>query len=117
MMVSGGHNPEGVAKFAECKREIMLNQDLSGIGDDMLIKTYGWTPEMIEMRNTMTQMANDNPVFDFYVGVSADIKGTLDSAETGIRGSLQGGASWAETVGACYSVIDALVEDANNGLA
>jgi len=117
MMVSGGHNPEGVAKFAECKRAVMLNEGLNGIGDELLIKTYGWTPEMIAMRDKMWDMANENPVFDFYAGVSADITGTLDSAETGIRASLQGGVSWAETVGSCYSVIDALIEDANNGLA
>jgi len=72
---------------------------------------------MIAMRDKMWDMANENPVFDFYAGVSADITGTLDSAETGIRASLQGGVSWAETVGSCYSVIDALIEDANNGLA
>lgn len=115
MMVSGAKNPEGVAKFAECKRAVLLNEGLQNIGDDMLLKTYGWTPEMVAMRDKMTEMATENPVFDFYTGVSTDVTGILDNAETGIRGSLQGGASWAEKVEACYSVIDTLLEDANNG--
>ena len=72
---------------------------------------------MVAMRDKMTEMANENPVFDFYVGVSKDVTSILDSAETGIRGSLQAGSSWSETVGACYSVVDALIEDANNGIS
>ena len=115
MMVSGGKNPEGVAKFAECKRAVMLNDELKNIGEDMMIESYGWTPEMVEMRDKMTEMAQEHPVFDFYVGVSKDLTDTLDNAETGIRNSLQCGGSWSETVGACYSVVDALIEDANNG--
>lgn len=117
MMVSGGKNPEGVAKFAECKRAVLLNEGLKNIGDDMMIKTYGWTPEMVEMRDKMTEMATEHPMFDFYTGVSKDVTSILDSAETGIRGSLQHGASWPETVGACYSVVDALIDDANNGIS
>lgn len=115
MMVSGGKNPEGVAKFADCKRAVLLNEGLKNIGDDLMIKTYGWTEEMVAMRDRMTEMATENPVFDYYVGVSTDVTGILDSAETGIRGSLQAGSSWSETVGECYSVIDALIDDANNG--
>ena len=116
MIVSGARNPEGVAKFADCKRAILLNEGLQNIGDELLLKTYGWTPDMVEMRDKLTEMAQENPIFDFYMGVSSDVGDTLDRAETGIRGSLQGGTSWAEKVGACYSVIDALLEDANNGI-
>ncbi len=115
MMVSGCKNPEGVAKFADCKRAVMLNESLRNIGEDMMIKTYGWTPEMVAMRDKMTEMANENPVFDYYIGVSKDVTSILDSAETGIRGSLQAGTPWSETVGACYDVVDALIGDANNG--
>lgn len=117
MMVSGGKNPEGVAKFADCKRAILMNEDLQKIGNDTLVTTYGWTQEMIDMRDKMTEMAIANPVFDFYTGVSSDITDTLDSGEYGIRASLQGGVSWAETVSACYSVIDALIQDANEGIS
>lgn len=117
MMVSGGKNPEGVAKFAECKRVVMLNGQLNKIGDDLLIDSYGWTTEMVNMKNKMTQMASENPVFDFYMGVSSDVADTLDSGETGIRASLQGGVSWAETVSTCYKVMDSLIQDANSGLS
>ena len=115
MMVSGGKNPEGVAKFAECKRVVLLNEGLRKVGEDMTVESYGWTPEMVAMRDKMTEMANEHPVFDFYVGVSNDVTSILDSAETGIRGSLQVGTPWSETVNSCYDVIDALIDDANNG--
>lgn len=115
LMVRGGKNPEGVAKFAECKRATMLNEGLQKIGNDLLADTYNWRPDMIEMKDKMHEMALENPVFDFYMGVSSDVSGTLDSGEFGIRASLQAGTSWAETVNTCYSVIDTLIEDANNG--
>lgn len=116
LMVKGGKNPEGVAKFAECKRATLLNEGLQKIGDQMLIDSYGWNQDMINMRNNLTDLAVANPKFDFYPGVSSDITDTLDSGEYGIRASLQGGVSWAETVSACYSVMDALIKDANNGI-
>lgn len=115
LMVRGGKNPEGVAKFAECKRATLLNSELMKIGDQLLIDSYGWTPEMISMRDELNKLAYANPMFDYYPGVGDSIADTLDSGEVGIRASLQGGVSWAETVGACYGVIDSLIEDANNG--
>ncbi|MDO5558850.1 MAG: ABC transporter substrate-binding protein [Oscillospiraceae bacterium] len=114
LMVSGGHNPDGVVKYANCKRATLLNKDLNKVGEQMCIDSYGWTQEMLDMRANLDKLAADNPVFDFYMGVSSDVADTLDSGETGIRASLQHGTSWAETVSACYNVIDALVEDANN---
>ena len=89
--------------------------DLEELGEDMTVESYGWTPEMVAMRDKMTEMANEHPVFDFYVGVSNDVTSILDSAETGIRGTLQAGTPWSETVNSCYDVIDALIDDANNG--
>ncbi len=116
LMVSGGHNPEGVAKFADCKRATLLNEGLQDIGNNFLIETYGWSQEMLDMKFKIGELAAANPVIDSYMGVSADIANTLDSAEYGIRASLQSGKSWAETVSACYSVIDALINDANDGI-
>src|SRR5574344_1175637 len=85
LMVKGGKNPEGVAKFAECKRATLLNEGLCKIGDQMLIDSYGWNQDMIDMRNNLTDLAVANPMFDFYTGVSSDITDTLDSGECGIR--------------------------------
>lgn len=116
MMVSGGKNPEGVAKFADCKRATLLNENLQKIGNEMLAEAHGWNQEMLDMKDKMKEMAMANPIIDSYTGVSADIASTLDSGEYGIRASLQGGVSWAETVAACYSVMDALINDANNGI-
>ncbi len=116
LMVSGGKNPEGVAKFVECKRATLLNKAMDDIGNNLLIDSFGWTQEMIDMRDAMTELAIKNPVFDFYTGVSADVTDTLDSGEYGIRASLQGGVSWAETVSACYNVMDTLIKDANEGI-
>lgn len=113
-MVKGGKNPEGVAKFAECKRITLANKRINEIATQQLVDDYGWSQEMIDMKFKMADMALENPVFDFYTGVTDDIKTILDSGEFGIRASLQGGLSWAETVGAAHDTVDQLIKDEND---
>lgn len=113
-MVKGGKNPEGVAKFAECKRLTIANKRINEIATQQLVDDYGWSQEMIDMKFKMADMALENPVFDFYTGVTDDIKTILDSGEFGIRASLQGGVSWAETIGAAHDTIDQLIKDEND---
>ena len=43
VMVKGGHTPEGVAKFAACKRMMITNQRADEIATELLYTDYGWT--------------------------------------------------------------------------
>ena len=114
LMVKGGKNPAGVAKFTECKRLTLLNSDVGDISNKQFIEDYGWSQEMIDMKLEVDKLAIANPVFDFYNAVSTKMSSILDTAETGIRGSLQGGISWAETVAGCYEAIDKMVKETND---
>lgn len=114
MLCRGAQNPEGVAAFASCKRFTIINKDLSDIGSKQLLEVYGWTQEMVDMLDECHRLAEENPVYDFYTGVSQDVATILDSGENGIRGSLALGLNWNELVSAAYDTIDILLSEAND---
>ena len=110
--VKGGHNPEGVAKYLDCKRLTMLNDDIRAIADQQFVDDYGWTEEMIEMKNTLDEMAMAAPVIDFKNGISTDLADLVDSSE-GIRASGKG-VLWNETLGALKDPVQTMIDEANN---
>ena len=114
VMVKGGQNPEGVAKFAACKRMAITNERANEIATEQLYKDYGWTDEMVTMLHKCHEMAQANPHYDFSNAVSSDVSSILDANEPGgIRAAAKGNAKWSESLGVMYSVIDAYVNDAN----
>ena len=114
VMVKGGHNPEGVAKFAACKRMMITNQRADEIATELLYTDYGWTKEMVDMLHTCHDMARANPHYDFYNAVSSDVSTILDSSENSIRTAAKGEVKWSESVGVISSAVDAFLEDANS---
>ncbi len=113
VMVKGGQNPEGVAKFADCKRVTILNERAAELGLEQMYTDYGWTEEMVEMKAKMDKMALEHPIFDFYTGVTKDVTSILDSNENGIR-SASKGTPWSESVAAIYTQIDAMLKEVND---
>lgn len=113
VMVKGGQNPEGVAKFAACKRVTITNERAAEIATEQLYNDYGWTDEMVTMLHKCHDMAKANPHYDFYTAVSTDITSILDSNENGVRAASKGQTQWSESVGVVYSAIDAYLADAN----
>ncbi len=113
LMLKGGQNPEGVAAYAACKRVAILNEDAQKIGTEQLYNDYGWSEEMVEMKKTLDEMANANPHFDFYNGVSSEVSTILDSSELGGVRAPSKGTPWSECVSAVYAQIDAYLADAN----
>jgi len=65
---------------------------------------------MIEMKNSMQELADANPFIDVSTGVSADCGELLDSQ---LRSSARG-TPWNETYDAIYATLDIMLEDANN---
>ena len=90
----------------------MLNDEIKAIADQQFIDDYGWTEEMIEMKNTMDEMAAKAPVIDFKNGISTDLADLVDSSE-GIRASAKG-TLWNETLGALKDPVQTMVDEANN---
>ncbi len=108
--VKGGQNPEGVARYLDCKRFAILDETTSELGDQQFRDDYCWTDEMIEMKNSMNELALENPFIDLSTGVSADCGELLDSQ---LRIASRG-TPWSKTYDAIYATIDIMLEDANN---
>lgn len=111
--VKGGGNPVGVAKFLDCKRLTMLNDDIKAIADQQFVDDYSWTEEMIEMKNTMDEMALEHGVIDFKAGVSTDLADMLDSSEYGVRAAGKG-TPWNESLAQIKEPVQTMIDDANN---
>lgn len=111
-MVKGGHNPEGVIKFAECKRYTVLDETVAQVGLDELMETDGWTQEMIDMQTTVKEMTAANPVFAFYTGASDDIASILDSTD-GLQAAIRVGTPWATTRGTIADAIEEWINEIN----
>ena len=111
-IVSGASNPEGVAKYLDCKRYLLLNEEARAVADGaMFVDSYGWTQEMVDMKDSMEQLALDNPVLDISRGVSADCGEILDSD---LRNSARG-KPWNETFDSTNPVVQKYIDKVNSG--
>ncbi|MBQ8377717.1 MAG: extracellular solute-binding protein [Oscillospiraceae bacterium] len=114
-LVKGGKNPEGVAAYLDCARYCEIDNSTAEITLEQLTKDYGWTQEMIDMRDTIYEMSAENPVFDFEQGVSADLNSICDTA---IRGTMnpQEQKTWTSVVEANAGSIDYLLKEAMDSM-
>ncbi len=110
MFVSGGQNPEGVAKFLECKRFTLLDENTKQVGDQQFRDDFGWSDEMLEMKDELLRLASENPVVDISKGVSEDCGELLD---TNMRSAARG-TPWNETYESISPVVDKFIEEINN---
>ncbi|MBE6836684.1 MAG: extracellular solute-binding protein [Ruminococcus sp.] len=110
-LVKGGKNPEGVAAYLDCARYCEIDGATEKITLRQYKDLYGWTDEMLEMRAKVYELAAENPVFDFYTGVSADLTASIDPV---IRGSMnvEEQKTWTSIVEANGYVLDYLIDEA-----
>lgn len=109
VFVKGAQNPEGVAKYLDCKRYTLLNEEVRAIADQQMVADYGWTDEMVEMKNSMQELAEANSFIDFSAGVSTDCGSLLDS---NLRNTTRG-IPWNETYDSIYATVDTYLEEIN----
>lgn len=109
LFVKNGDNPEGVAKFLDCKRYVICNQKLREIYDSQTRADFGWSDEMYEMKEKMNEIALENPRFDFSQGASFDIGEKIDE---GLRQSSYG-IPWSETFNSIYPAVQTLIDEIN----
>lgn len=112
VMVKGGQNPEGVAKYLDCKRYTLLNDKVRSIADEQMVEDYGWSQDMIDMKDSMQSLAEENPVYDFSKGVSADCGEILD---INLRNCARGICPWNETYDSIFSAVDQIIKEVNEG--
>ena len=109
MFVSGGSNPEGVAKYLDCKRFTHLDEDTKALADKQFTDDYGWSQEMLDMKNSMQELAEENPVIDISKGISDDCGELLDDS---LRKAARG-TPWNETYESIYATVDKYLEKIN----
>lgn len=109
--IKGGQNPEGAARYLDCKRFAILDKSTGEIGDKQFRDDFGWTDEMVDMKNTMNELARANPALDLSTGVSTDCGELLDS---NLRNTARG-TPWNETYDSIKDVVDVMLEEANSG--
>lgn len=107
--VKGGKNPEGVAKFLECKRFVLEDEETLAIADKQMKDDYGWTDEMFKMKDSMQALAEANPIIDLSKGVSEDCGELLDNS---LRLTARG-TPWGETYDSINAVVDKYISEVN----
>lgn len=114
----GAKNPEGVAAFLDCTRYAELDEEAHQITIDQFKKDYGWTDEMLEMRDEIYQMAAEHPVFEFAEGVSTDVTNLTDNiVKTTMHPDPDARQTWTEVVSANTTALDYMLDEAQQKLA
>ena len=92
---------------------------MSELSDNQFRELYKWNDEMMEMKDTIEEMALENPVFEFHQGVSADLatlfKNTICSST--MMQTEDGTKSWTTVVDEQKGTVDWYIADANEELA
>ncbi|WP_297959376.1 ABC transporter substrate-binding protein [uncultured Ruminococcus sp.] len=110
MFVSGGSNPQGVAKYLDCKRFARMDESTKALADKQFMEDYGWTQEMIDMKDSMQELAEENPVIDISRGVSKDCG---DLINDNLRLTARG-VPWNETYDTISSAVDKYLDKINS---
>ena len=78
----------------ECILAANSDERTQEIARDKHINDYGWTDEMLEMQQKISEMTAEHPVYDIHAGCPTDMYNLIDSSDTGIRAAFYGG-DWA----------------------
>lgn len=113
MLVNGAPNPNGVACYLYCEAAAVGSEKADEITHDQYINEYGWTEDMWEMRQTIYDMVEEHPCFDFYKGISDTMFDTLDNPS---KDGYHNGASWTQTRDNIFGTVQSEVDKANETL-
>lgn len=108
--ITGGNNPEGAARFLDCKRFVMMDDTVGEVADKQFREDYGWTDEMVDMQHELQDLAEANTFFDFSAGASKDCEELLDQQ---LRAAAKQGVPWNETFDSIDPVVQTLIDDIN----
>lgn len=116
-LVTGAKNPEGFAAFMQCSRVATMNGDVKNIYLSTLTDDYGWTQDMIDMRDECYRLAYEKPVFEFGKAISSefsDVYAEITDATSKTNGDEK---TWAEVVSTYNNGVKYYVNDVNSKLA
>jgi ABC-type glycerol-3-phosphate transport system substrate-binding protein len=108
-------NPEGFAAYMNC---LMVCKDSTqNITEDTLINEYKWTQEMVDMRETIYEMAAANPVFDLQDGVSSELSTQMESVSQATMLTGGNATTWTQCLSEYEKSVDFLVNEANTKIS
>lgn len=112
----GAKNPEGVAAWLDCTRYAETDEAAHNITIEQYKKDYGWTDEMLEMRDEIYAMAAEHPVFEFATGLSNDISNLTDTI---IKKTMnpQETETWASIVESNKTALSYMLDEAQNKMS
>ncbi len=73
LLVKNAPNPQGFAALMNCIQLAAHSSAATDVSNDQLKNSYKWNDEMIEMKQTINGLCEQNAVFDFGGGVSAEV--------------------------------------------
>ena len=112
-LCKGAGNPEGTVRFMECIIASYYDENAREISNDKHKTDYGWTDEMLEMKEEVRRITNENPVRDIYGGLSTDTANIISDA---INQPIQGG-DWYSVRDSITPSVDLCVEEVNGQIA
>ena len=113
-MVQGSKNPEGAAAFLRCRRFSSTLPETLEIQRTQFKEDYKWTDEMFEMYDTVKEMTDANPVFDFYGAVSSKLYSYVHNP---MKEAFNQGISWTQTKEEIKGGVQKEIDKANETLA
>ena len=113
-MAEGAPNPEGAAALMNC--EMATREYDREAYNSILKEDYMWTDEMIEMRDTIYDMAKENPVVSFNDGISPEMDKNIQDVTFATMPDGGDAITWKECQKQYQKKVDKLIDDANKAL-
>ncbi|MGN0695247.1 MAG: ABC transporter substrate-binding protein [Oscillospiraceae bacterium] len=112
-LCKGAGNPEGTVRFMECIIASYYDENARQISNDKHISDYGWTEEMLEMKEEVRTLTVENPVRDIYGGLPTDTANMISDA---INQPIQG-SDWYSVRDSIASAVDTCVDEVNGQIS
>ncbi len=107
----GAPNPEGFAAYMNC---LMVSRDgAADITERTYTDEYKWSQEMIDMMHTVSDMARENPVFDFQNAVSSEMNTVMQSVSQATMITGGGATTWTQCRSSYETSVDILIDEIN----
>lgn len=119
LLCSGARNPEGFKALMYCKKACSLDEDIKELGENQRREVYKWDDTMMDMYDTIQEMALENPVFELHQGVTEELATTFSNtimSSTMMDGG-EGTKTWTTVVSEQKGTVDWLIKEANDTLA
>lgn len=115
-LIKGAQNPEGVALYAACCRFKVIDPIVVDIDKKQLKDVYLWSDEMLEMMDTMYELAQSHStVINYEGGLGDNINKFISNCQS-ITTSVEP-TSWAQAKEANADALQATVDELNANIA